>query len=217
MDLSIENKKIWKIKLLRLSRIFMFILLLPPIIIAGFFAYASISRPIINNISKDRYEKMNSYAQSLYQDIKAIAGDDESWEYTSTCERSSSGAWEEDDYVCSAKIRTEKIVTSSDEVLTLNKKYELVIDNNEYFSEKSNEKKTKYFGAGFYVSALEYEFKINDIQAECDYYIQLGQTEENKDYQKQNYFYGGEITSDVGSVLIKYSCFIDSYGKMPTE
>ncbi len=182
------------------------LIILSPIVI--FALYNLVSNPILDSVDHNRFKTLDSQMQGLYGKIKLASNNNESWEYTASCDSQLSGDWPTGEYICTTLISTDRTIHSVQELNSLQSKYFSLVNNSNVFvdSSGSNIQSTETFGKNFTVSLAYKDFLEMKSNIKCTYTIQLNQTSGNINYQTNNNSLGNLINDDNGALDITLRC-----------
>lgn len=187
-----------------------FIVLAAPgflIILALIFYFGS--KPILDNIDKDKFTALNTQMQSVYEKIKTASNGADDWKYSNTCISDRSGWMETGVYHCVTSISTQKTITTVQELNDLQSKYYPVIDSSDTLAQITNLnlQLPNDFGKKFVVSSAEKKYIEKKSDIKCTYLIKLYQNKEKDNSSfASNISYGSKINYDLGNVLVSLRC-----------
>ncbi|MEI7539345.1 MAG: hypothetical protein WCJ36_01060 [Candidatus Saccharibacteria bacterium] len=196
-----SGKKILKIALI--------ILFSPIIIILLITLFFQIANPIFDKFDKDKFIKLDTQMQSLYQKIKTASNGVDDWKYMAVCSPNHTGDWATGDYNCVTSISTVKTATSVDVINNLQSKYYPIIDNSATLRAKTelDPELPNDFGKKFVVSSAFKDYYEMKSKAVCRYLIELNQsTRDNSLSYDMNYSYGLNINTGIGITTISLRC-----------
>jgi hypothetical protein len=178
------------------------LLLLIILYVVGVYALS----PIFDRLDHDKFAKLDTQMQGLFNELKTASDGVDEWKYVAVCNANRSGWMATGDYNCVTSISTQKTVTSVQEINDLQAKYYPIIDSSDTLTTKTelDSELPSDFGKNFVVSSAEKNYVEMKTEIECNYLIQLNQTQANE--QTENYRYGSEIYRNNGNALISLRC-----------
>jgi hypothetical protein len=186
------------------------IALLIPLVLLGlgilFLIGVFATSPIFDKFDQERFKKLDTQMQNLYQNIKQTSDESDEWKYSAVCTPERSGWAATGRYHCVTSISTQKNVTSVQEINDLQSKYYPIIDKSDKLTSKA-ELDPQYpddFGKKFVVSSAEKRYISNGTGIGCKYLIKLFQSIDNERLAPEAY--GSEITGDTGNVVVSLRC-----------
>lgn len=195
---KISGKKILKIAL---------IILFSPIVIILFITlFFQIANPIFDKFDKDKFIKLDTQMQSLYQKIKTASNGADDWKYMAVCSPNHTGDWPTGDYNCVTSISTVKTATSVDVINSLQANYYPIIDNNATLKTKTelDPELPNDFGKKFVVSGADKNYFEVKSGLECNYSILLYQSKGTNGLYSDSY--GVDIINGVGRAIVSLRC-----------
>jgi hypothetical protein len=198
---KISGKKILKIVLI--------ILFSPIVIILLITLFFQIANPIFDKFDKDKFVKLDTQMQSLYQKIKTESNGADDWKYTAVCSPIMTGWMETGSYDCETSISTQRKVATVKEINNLQAKYYPVIDSSDSLKTKTelDPELPNDFGKKFVVSSAFKDYYESKSKAACRYLIELNQSikDDSLSYE-MNYSYGLSINNGIGIATISLKC-----------
>jgi hypothetical protein len=193
---KISGKKILKIVLI--------ILFSPIVIILLITLFFQIANPIFDKFDKDKFVKLDTQMQSLYQRIKTVSNGVDDWKYMAVCSPNHTGDWPTGDYNCVTSISTVKTATSVDVINNLQAKYYPIIDSSDTLKAKTelDPEFPNDFGKNFVVSSASKDYYESKSKVVCRYLIKLNQSVK----YNFNYSYGLDINDGIGMITISLRC-----------
>lgn len=186
------------------------ILLFTPLILIGliilYVVWIYATAPIFDKLDHDKFIKLDTQMQKVFQDIKTASNGTDDWKYLAVCSANHTGDWPTGDYNCVTSISTQKTVTSVQEINDLQTKYYPVIDGSDMLVQKTelDPESPNDFGKNFVVSSAEKNYVEKKSKIECNYLIKLYQSVENSDLTSDAY--GFSINNGTGKALVSLRC-----------
>lgn len=178
------------------------IIILCGVIILPIIIFSS-AKPILDQLDHNRFKTLDKQIGSIFDNIKAVANNDDNWNYKKVCSAEYTGWMQTGSYFCHATISMDKSVTSANEVADLHAKYFSVIDKTKSLKQNTTLAITPSdFGKEFVFSSAEKHYKETETGIECWYLAELNQSHETTD----NVQYGAPIDNGVGNFRISLDC-----------
>lgn len=190
------------------AKIVLIVILSPILLLILIFAWGYITHTIFDKFDQDRFTKLDTQMQTIFQDLKTVSNGSDAWEYAAVCSANKSGWITTGDYNCITSISMQKTVTSVQEVKNIQEKYYPVINRSTMLTQKTelDPELPGDFGKKFVVSSAEKRYIEKQTGIECRYLIQVGQTEESVNEAKDNGEYGSPIVDNIGKATISLRC-----------
>lgn len=179
-----------------------------PVLFVLYIVIMFLLSPVIDEIDKARFVKLDEQSRGLYEQIKAKSGGIEPWTYAASCDAERSGPWPTGSYYCKTEIVTELVGLSVDQVNALHDKYYGLIDSAAFIEPRTGLDKQLpgYFGVKFVVSSAERQYSLkSDDSIRCTYLIELVQPLPPAGVI-YNQKYGADIANGVGRIYLRFTC-----------
>lgn len=186
------------------------IILITPLLLLGlgilYIVAVYTTNPIFDRLNHDKFTKLDTQMQGLFQKLKTASGEDDIWKYITSCDVEMSGDWPTGEYYCTALISTEKEISSIQEFNTLQTKYYPTINSSNTLKQTSEleTEPLNNFGNNFVVSSAEKTYIEVKSKIKCNYSIELNQ--KNEDSNLISSAYGSDINNHIGNANIRLSC-----------
>lgn len=188
------------------------IILFLPLILIGLFAlfiagvYAT--DPIFDRLDHDKFAKLDTQMQVIYNNLKTVSGGVDNWNYLTSCDVELAGDFPTGKYYCTALISMEKTVTSVEEVNGLQAKYYSVVDRSASLKQKTelDLQSPNDFGKRFVISSISSKFTEIKSGIECDYLLKVNQMDDLVGGFSDNDNYGSTIEGQNGRAIISLRC-----------
>lgn len=186
------------------SKIILFIVLSPIVVILSVVLWGYVSRPVFDKFDQDRFTRLDAQMLEVFSQIKAKSIGADDWRYAAVCSANKTSWMPTGDYSCLTSISMQKEVTTVQEINELQEKYYPIIDGNDMLKQKTelDPEPSGIFGINFVVSSAEKNYTDKKSGVVCNYIIELNQSIENS----SNFVYGSEIYNGLGNAIISLRC-----------
>lgn len=177
-----------------------------PIYLISIFLLVSIYiiYPVNSTIDRAKFERIDSFSKSIYDQFVTKSGGIEKWTYSKKCEDRAQGFIGYDGFNCSTTSYTQIDVTSALSVKELNDKYlSIFAEQGSLSLRDSIMYSPATFGIQFKVSSAVSRYDLRGEKAVlCTYDVQLDQSDKDNSTNE----YGEDIDGKTGVLNISFKC-----------